>query len=142
MDINFNFQKNITLTNRKKLKQFIIKIFKIEKVALESMSYVFCSDEFLLQINKDYLKHDYYTDIISFDLSLSKSSPVIGEVYISVDTIRDNTKRFETTIQLELHRVIFHGALHMCGYKDKTKKDQALMTTKEDEYLSLYFKNL
>ena len=141
MDINFNFQKNITLTNRKKLKQFIIKIFKIEKVALESMSYVFCSDEFLLQINKDYLKHDYYTDIISFDLSPSKRSPVIGEVYISVDTIRDNTKRFETTIQLELHRVIFHGALHLCGYKDKSKKDQALMTIKEDEYLSLYFKN-
>jgi rRNA maturation RNase YbeY len=142
MDINFNFQKNISLTNRKRLKQFIIKIFKTEKVALESMSYVFCSDEFLLQINKDYLKHDYYTDIISFDLSLSKNSPVIGEIYISVDTIRDNAKRFETTIQQELHRVIFHGALHMCGYKDKTKKDQALMTVKEDEHLSLYFKHI
>lgn len=142
MDINFNFQKNIALTNRLKLKQFIIRLFKTEKVAAESISYVFCSDEFLLQINKDYLKHDYYTDIISFDLSLNKNSPVIGEVYISVDTIRDNAKRFETTIQLELHRVIFHGALHMCGYKDKTKKDQAIMTTKEDEYLSLYFKGL
>jgi rRNA maturation RNase YbeY len=142
MDINFNFQKNISLTNRKGLKQFIIKIFKTEKVALESMSYVFCSDEFLLQINKDYLKHDYYTDIISFDLSLSKNSPIIAEIYISVDTIRDNAKRFETTIQQELHRVIFHGALHMCGYKDKTKKDQALMTVKEDEYLSLYFKHI
>lgn len=142
MDINLNFQKNIALTNRKGLKQFIIKIFKIEKVAAESMSYVFCSEDFLLQINKDYLKHDYYTDIISFDLSLNKTSPVIGEVYISVDTIRDNAKRFHTTIQLELHRVIFHGALHMCGYKDKTKKDQALMTTKEDKYLSLYFKDL
>jgi rRNA maturation RNase YbeY len=106
------------------------------------MSYVFCSDEFLLQINKDYLKHDYYTDIISFDLSLSKNSPIIGEIYISVDTIRVNAKRFETTNQQELHRVIFHGALHMCGYKDKTKKDQALMTIKEDEYLSLYFKNI
>jgi rRNA maturation RNase YbeY len=106
------------------------------------MSYVFCSDEFLLQINRDYLKHDYYTDIISFDLSLSKNSPIIGEIYISVDTIRDNAKRFETTIQQELHRVIFHGALHMCGYKDKTKKDQALMTVKEDEYLSLYFKHI
>jgi rRNA maturation RNase YbeY len=142
MDINFNFQKNISLTNRNRLKQFIIKIFKTEKVALESMSYVFCSDEFLLQINKDYLKHDYYTDIISFDLSPSKNSPIIGEIYISVDTIRDNAKRFETTIQQELHRVIFHGALHMCGYKDKTKKDQALMTIKEDEYLSLYFKHI
>lgn len=142
MDINFNFQKNISLTNRKRLKQFIIKIFKTEKVALESMSYVFCSDEFLLQINKDYLKHNYYTDIISFDLSLSKNSPIIGEIYISVDSIRDNAKRFETTIQQELHRVIFHGALHMCGYKDKTKKDQALMTVKEDEYLSLYFKHI
>jgi len=142
MDINFNFQKNISLTNRKRLKQFIIKIFKTEKVALESMSYVFCSDEFILQINKDYLKHDYYTDIISFDLSLSKNSPIIGEIYISVDTIRDNAKRFETTIQQELHRVIFHGALHMCGYKDKTKKDKALMTIKEDEYLYLYFKHI
>jgi rRNA maturation RNase YbeY len=142
MDINFNFQKNIALTNRKRLKLFLINIFKIEKVAAESMSYVFCSDEFLLQINKDYLKHDYYTDIISFDLSLNMTSPVIGEVYISVDRIRDNAKRFETTIQLELHRVVFHGALHLCGYKDKTKKDQTHMTTKEDEYLSLYFKDV
>lgn len=139
MEINFNFQKNIGLVNRTKLKAFITKLFNQEKIPAELLSYVFCSDDFLLQINKDYLKHDYFTDIITFDLSTSKQSPIIGEVYISVDTVRDNAKRFNTTISQELHRVIFHGALHLCGYRDKSKKDQTLMTQKENQYLSQYF---
>lgn len=141
MDISFNFQKQTSLTSRTKLKEFIRKLFNQEKIPGESLSYVFCSDDFLLQMNKDYLKHDYYTDIITFDFSLSKQSPIIGEVYISIDTIRDNAKRFNTTITHELHRVIFHGALHLCGFKDKTKKDKELMSMKEDFYLNQYFKD-
>lgn len=140
MEINFSFQKHTTLAKRKKLKVFITKLFNQEKSEADSLSYVFCSDDFLLQINKDYLNHDYFTDIITFDLSVSKHSPIIGEVYISVDSIRDNSKRFGTTISQELHRVIFHGALHLCGYKDKTKNDKVLMTQKEDQYLGEYFR--
>lgn len=139
MEINFSFQKHTSLANRTKLKGFITKIFNQERTPAESLSYVFCSDDFLLQINKDYLNHNYFTDIITFDLSTSKQTPIIGEVYISVDSIRDNAKRFGTTISQELHRVIFHGALHLCGYKDKTKNDKVLMTQKEDLYLIDYF---
>lgn len=139
MEINFSFQKRASLANRTKLKSHIKKLFNQEKTAAASLGYVFCSDDYLLQINKDYLNHDYYTDIITFDLSVSKQSPIIGEVYISIDSIRDNAKRFNTSISQELHRVIFHGALHLCGYKDKTKIDKELMTKKEDQYLTEYF---
>jgi rRNA maturation RNase YbeY len=140
MDISFNFEKRITLNNRRNLKQFLSKLFNNEKVAAESLSYVFCSDDFLLKINQDYLQHDYYTDIITFDLSSDLQSPIIGEIYISVDTIRDNAKRFHSTTEKELHRVIFHGALHLCGYKDKTMKEKSEMINMEDQCLEQYFK--
>lgn len=104
-----------------------------------NLSYVFCSDDYLLDINRSFLQHDYYTDIITFDLTEPGSKKIDAEIYISVDTIRDNAQRFDTSITKELHRVIFHGVLHLCGYKDKTSKDQELMTRKEDHYLSLYF---
>jgi rRNA maturation RNase YbeY len=139
MDITFNFEKTISLSSRNYLKQFLQKLFNSEKVAAESLAYVFCSDEFLLQINQQYLQHDYYTDIISFNLSDNVGSPVIGEIYISVDRIKANAKTFHSTVEMELHRVIFHGALHLCGYKDKTNKDKELMTKKEDLCLSKYF---
>jgi rRNA maturation RNase YbeY len=140
MDISFSFENRITLQNRVRLKQFLSKLFNNEKVAAESLSYVFCSDTFLLRINQEYLQHNYYTDIITFDLSNDKHSPVVGEIYISVDTVRDNAIRFHSTIEKELHRVIFHGALHLCGYKDKTKKEKIEMTKMEDRCLSEYFK--
>lgn len=140
MEIVFNFERKIALRERKRLKQFITKLFNEEKIAAENLSYIFCSDDYLLEINRTFLKHDYYTDIITFDLSHSKDSPVIGEVYISVDTIKSNAKRFNTSTQHELHRVIFHGALHLCGYNDKTKKEQLLMTQMEEYCLAQYFK--
>ena len=99
---------------------------------------MFCSDEYLLRINRDYLQHDYYTDIITFDLS-EPGGPVQGEIYISVDRVRDNAKELAVSIQKELHRVIFHGVLHLCGYTDKTKQDQARMRALEEKYLDLYF---
>lgn len=138
MNISFNFNSKISLQNRKDLKDFIFSVFKLENKTAASLSIVFCSDDFLLDINKSYLQHDYFTDIITFNLSAPKSRLIDGEIYISVDTIRDNAKRFQITIKQELHRVIFHGVLHLCGYNDKSTKEKELMTLKEDHYLDLY----
>ena len=139
MVVEFNFQTRITLTERTRLKEFILSIFKKEKKSPGTISFVFCSDEYLLEMNRSYLNHNYYTDIITFDLSASPASPIDGEIYISADTVRDNAKRFRVSINKELHRVIFHGILHLCGYKDKNSQEQRIMSTKEDKYLSLYF---
>ncbi|MEX0636026.1 MAG: rRNA maturation RNase YbeY [Ferruginibacter sp.] len=139
MEIHFSFQKAIRLPNRIALKKFIQKLFDQEKIEVQTINYIFCSDEYLLRLNIEHLNHNYFTDIITFDLSASKKAPKIGEVYISVDTVCQNAQRFFTTNQNELHRVIFHGALHLCGYKDKTPKEKILMKNKEEKYLSLYF---
>jgi rRNA maturation RNase YbeY len=112
---------------------------ELEGNTIEALSFVFCSDDFLLQINRDFLSHDYYTDIITFDLSNNDSGAIAGEVYISVDTIRENSRRYSTSITRELHRVMFHGVLHLCGYKDKTKTQKLVMRQKEDYYLNQYF---
>jgi rRNA maturation RNase YbeY len=90
-----------------------------------------------LDINRNYLQHDYYTDIITFDLS-ENPKQTIGEIYVSIDRIRDNAKTLKTSLKDETLRVIFHGALHLCGYKDKSKADIATMRMKEDYYLGLY----
>lgn len=118
---------------------FIQNIFRKEKRRLESLTYIFCSDEYLLQINKDHLKHDFYTDIVTFDLSETKNA-VTGEIYISTDRVRDNASQLGTTLKEEIHRVVFHGALHLCGYKDKTTKDTKKMRNAEDKLLSNYLK--
>ena len=138
MDISFNFIETITLNNRSLLKGFIKDIFKKEMKKATSLSFVFCSDDYLLQINKTYLQHNYYTDIITFDLSNPSHNEIEGEIYISVETIRSNSQRFNTSIKSELHRVIFHGILHLCGYKDKNTAQQKIMTNKEDFYLTKY----
>jgi rRNA maturation RNase YbeY len=92
-----------------------------------------------LEINRNHLQHDYYTDIITFDLTPPKKQSKDAELYISIDRIRENAKAYQTTVQHELHRVIFHGVLHLCGYKDKSKSDQVNMRQKENDYLNLYF---
>lgn len=127
----------VTLANRTLLKQFIEQLFHKEGKKLSSLNYVFCSDKKLLQVNRDYLKHDYYTDIITFDLSSAPGS-IIGEIYISVDRVRDNAKQLGISFRSELHRVIFHGALHLCGYSDKSRNEKTIMRNKEDLYLSKY----
>ncbi len=127
-----------TLRERTKLKLFIEKVFILEKKKLGNLSYIFCSDEHLLGINKDFLKHDFYTDVITFDLSSSKNETE-GEVYLSVDRIKDNAKQLGVSFKEELLRVIFHGALHLCGYRDKNRKDEAQMRHAENKYLQLYF---
>jgi probable rRNA maturation factor len=138
MIINFFFPENrISLKKRTKLKFFIEKLFKKEGFKLKSLSFVFCSDEYLLNLNQQFLKHDYYTDIITFDLSTSQKKE--GEIYISIDRIKNNAQKLNISFNNELHRVIFHGALHLCGYKDKSKKDATAMRIAEDKYLKLYF---
>ena len=140
MSISFNqADSKVTLANRVALKSFIEKRVKKEGFSIETLTYVFCSDKYLLKMNKDFLSHNYYTDIISFDLSETPGN-LIGEVYISVDRVKDNAKTHGTTLKEELHRVIFHGALHFCGYKDKKPADTIKMRQMEDRWLSAYMK--
>jgi len=138
--ISFNkADKSITLGNRVALKAFLEKQLKKEGIRIECLQYVFCSDKYLLDINKQFLNHDYYTDIISFDLSETKGV-LIGDIYISVDRVKENAKTMKTTQGNELLRVIFHGALHFCGYKDKKPADAKLMRSMEDKWLRAYLK--
>lgn len=139
MHISFNFLSKISLTKRTDLRGFIAKMFKMEKRKPGQINFVFCSDQFLLDINKAYLQHTYFTDIITFDLSVEGRNCIDGEIYISTDTVRENAGRFNNPIGKELHRVIFHGVLHLVGYDDKTLGQQQTMTEKEDFYLQLYF---
>jgi rRNA maturation RNase YbeY len=135
--IHFHFLLPVSFTQRTLVKKVVRDIFKKEKTKLEQLQYIFCSDDYLLEINKQHLKHNYYTDIITFDLS-EKPNSVIGEIYISVDRVRDNAQNYEVSFKQELLRVIFHGALHLCGLKDKTEKDQVLMRKAEDKYLRYF----
>ncbi len=137
----YSHDRALSLKDRKRLKQFLIGLFKIEKKKFSNLTYIFCSDEYLLDINNEFLKHDFYTDVVTFDLSLNKEE-TIGEIYISVDRVRDNAKKANITLNSELHRVIFHAALHLCGYKDKKTEERTIMEQKEDFYLKKYFNQL
>ncbi len=138
--IVFNYAdvKSIALKNKTGLKTFIFSVFKKEKKRVASINYIFCSDQYLLQINKDFLQHDYYTDIITFDLS--DKNAIVGEIYISVDRVKDNSSVQGTSFSNELLRVMFHGVLHLCGYRDKTKSEITVMRQKEDYYLLCFVK--
>lgn len=137
--VRLHFLSEVPLRERSRLKDFLPLIFKKEKKQLAEIQYIFCSDDYLLGINKQYLDHDYYTDIITFDLS-EPGKPINAEIYISVDRVRDNARSFGTSLKKELHRVIFHGALHLCGYRDKKQQEEQVMRKMEDQYLALYFR--
>jgi rRNA maturation RNase YbeY len=134
-----NADRSTSLRFRTKLKAFINKQCLKEGLYIETLQYVFCSDTFVLDINKRYLNHNFYTDIISFDLSEQKGR-LIGDVYISIDRVKENAKTEGHLYMHELLRVIFHGALHFCGYKDKKPADARLMRTMEDKWLKAYLK--
>ena len=125
------------LTERRRLKAFLQTIFKKEGKIIENLVYVFCSDKYLLKINKNFLKHDFYTDTITFNFS-ENFTKIEGEVYISIDRVKENANRLKINTQLEILRIVFHGALHLCGYLDKTKAQKKEISKKEDEYLLLY----
>ena len=101
-----------------------------------SINYIFCTDKALLEINRQFLSHDFYTDIITFDLS--DANEVQAEIYISVDRVKDNAKKLGVSFKSEMHRVVFHGVLHLCGYMDKSKQDKEDMRRMENLYLSKY----
>jgi rRNA maturation RNase YbeY len=138
-NIRFFFQQQISLNNRKKLKTFILNIFKKEGKSVYSLNYIFCSDQQLLKINQQFLKHNLFTDIISFNLS-EKPDIIEGEIYISVNRVRENAQSFKVPVKVELLRVIFHGALHSCGYDDKTKAELLVMRKNEDKLITAYLK--
>jgi probable rRNA maturation factor len=136
--VQFHYQlPQVRFGNRGACKLFIQRIFRSEKRPLLHLSFVFCSDEYLLQINQQHLQHNHYTDIISFCLSAA-GKPVSGEIYISIDRVKDNALKFGESYNRELHRVIFHGALHLCGYADKSARDQKQMRLMEEKYLVAY----
>jgi probable rRNA maturation factor len=117
------------------IKELVLQYLDVKKI---NMTYVFCNDAYLLDKNLQFLNHDTLTDIITFDLS-EKETELVSEIYISVDRIAENANKFKIDYQTELHRVIFHGALHLCGFKDKKKEDKALMTEMENDCLKKYF---
>ena len=137
-----NFQKAdsaLTLKSKTELKAFIETLFKKEKTPLATINYIFCSDKYLLSINQQFLNHDTFTDIITFGLH-DKGTPVVAEVYISTERVKENAATHGVTYTNEMLRVLFHGALHLCGYKDKSKADILTMRSKEDVYLKRYTK--
>jgi probable rRNA maturation factor len=137
--VHFYFEKvGLTLKERGKLKVFINRLIAKERKSLNNLNYIFCNDNALLKINQKYLDHNFYTDVITFDLSSSRKE-ILADIYISVDRIRENAKILKLSLKEELHRVMLHGLLHLCGYNDKTEGERKLIRKKEDFYLNLYF---
>ncbi|MEP7170949.1 MAG: rRNA maturation RNase YbeY [Bacteroidota bacterium] len=141
-DIKFN------LKNKNALRRWLVATVKKEGYKIAALNYIFSSDKFLHQLNQQFLHHDSFTDIITFNLSSStydlqptisdsQRPNISGEVFISIERVKENTTRFKTTFVEELHRVIIHGVLHLIGYKDKTKSDKTKMREKENYYLNL-----
>lgn len=136
--ILFHFVTSFSFPNRTRLKSFLLFLFKKEGFKVNTINFIFCNDEYLFQLNRTYLKHNTYTDIITFGLS-NDNEPLVADIYISTQRVKDNSLLFSSSFLKELHRVIFHGVLHLCGYKDKKPNDIKLMRYKEDYYLNLYF---
>jgi len=124
------------LINEDAICEWIENVVINENHNLGDLSFIFCADTYLLEINKKYLKHNFFTDVITFDYTENKI--VAGDIFISIDRIKENSEKYSVTFNYELLRVIIHGVLHLLGFKDKDKEDKLLMTSKEDEYLKLY----
>jgi probable rRNA maturation factor len=128
-------QIQFRFSGKAKITKWIEAVIKKEGRKVGSLEFIFCSDEFLLGINKQYLNHDYFTDIITFDYSEGKA--IGGEIYISIDRVRDNAVTMGVTFPVELCRVVIHGVLHLLGYSDKSLAQKRKMRMKEDECLAL-----
>lgn len=120
---------------RRSVSKWIKNIASIYNKKIGDISYIFCSDEYILQINNRYLKHDYYTDIITFDYG--SEDVVSGDIFIGTDTVKSNSEKYKTDYNEELHRVIIHGILHLCGINDKSAEERADMTKKENDALKM-----
>jgi len=133
----FFLAKNIDIRERSRLKSFLVDLLRKEGKEISFVNFIFCSDRYLLEINRQYLSHDYYTDIITFDLT-PDATLLEAEIYISTDRIRENAWKLGVPIKQETFRVMFHGLLHLAGYKDKTKKDRLEMRERESFYIQKY----
>ncbi|MBQ9253450.1 MAG: rRNA maturation RNase YbeY [Bacteroidales bacterium] len=138
MATSFTSQTTFNLKNKMKVKTWIKSVIEKENFKQGEISYIFCSDEKILEINKQYLNHDFYTDIITFDYT--ENNKINGDIFISIDRVKDNSKKFECSFEEELLRVIIHGVLHLMGYKDHEEKEEKLMRQKENEAICLYRK--
>jgi probable rRNA maturation factor len=134
--IDFNYETEFTLDNEGAISNWISSVIESEGKKEGEINYIFCDDEYLLQINQEHLQHDYYTDIISFDYTIGNE--ISGDLFISVDRVKENAIDFNVSFEEELKRVLVHGVLHYCGYKDKTDADELLMRSKEDEKLAMF----
>ncbi|HLU86327.1 MAG TPA: rRNA maturation RNase YbeY [Taishania sp.] len=132
--ISFNYETDFELPNESQLAQWISSTISAEDCKEGEINYIFCDDDYLHKLNVEFLNHDTLTDIISFDYSVGKE--LHGDIYISLERVTDNAKDFNNEFSEELHRVMIHGILHYCGYKDKTEADEVLMRQKENDYLS------
>lgn len=130
-----NEDSSFKIKDRLAIRKWINNSIVEERKKLGDINYIFCSDPYLLEINQSSLNHDYYTDIITFDYC--EENIVSGDLFISVDRVEDNAKSLGHTFIDELHRVMIHGVLHLCGYQDKSKKEEQTMREKEDYYLNL-----
>jgi probable rRNA maturation factor len=130
-DINFKFQ------GKNKFKAWLKKVADKEGFSINNLNYIFCSDDYLHKINLEYLDHDTYTDIITFDNSEDEST-IEGDIFISIDRVRENSQTLNTVFEEEVKRVIVHGLLHLCGYDDHTPEDKAEMRRLESEYILIF----
>ncbi len=124
------------LPHKRQITAWVKKCIQAESYSLTVLNFIFCTDDYLLQINKQYLCHDYYTDIITFNQS-EEENTVEGDIFISIDRVRDNASALQTEFGRELQRVLIHGVLHLCGYNDHSDADKHLMREKENFYLQL-----
>ena len=134
--ISFNYETDFELDNEALYEDWISRIIESEGFDQGEINYIFCDDEYLHKINVEYLDHDTLTDIISFDYTVGNL--IQGDIFVSVERVKDNANDFNVSFEEELKRVLSHGVLHYCGYKDKSPKDEALMRSKEEEKMKMF----
>ena len=134
--ISFNYENDFELKNEEQVSKWISSVILSENKKEGEINYVFCDDEYLLNLNEQYLHHGTLTDIISFDYSVGNE--LHGDIFISVERVQDNANDFNVTFEEELKRVLVHGVLHYCGYKDKSEADEKFMRQKEEEKMKMF----
>ncbi|MBG6112147.1 rRNA maturation RNase YbeY [Flavobacterium sp. CG_9.10] len=134
--INFNYETDFNLENEEAIAAWLSNVIVSENKKEGEINYIFCDDEYLHKINLEYLNHDTLTDIISFDYTMGDE--LSGDVFVSIERVKDNAKDFNVAFEEELKRVLVHGVLHYCGYKDKGEAEELLMRSKEDEKIALF----
>jgi probable rRNA maturation factor len=134
--INFNYESDFTLDNEEAITSWISNVLVSENKSEGEINYIFCDDDYLHKINLEYLNHDTLTDIISFDYTMGNE--VSGDIFVSIERVIDNAKDYNTDFNEELKRVLVHGVLHYCGYKDKSEEEEAVMRSKEEEKIAMF----